>query len=370
MIIIKYLRTMTPKERITAILNKRSHDYLSWTALIDENTLDLLPDHLKGNFGIDFYKFIGCDILLLNGWNTPYSFKSPELRWDENVSQHVYHENGQTIKRIETPYGNLTGIYGKGGHPIKYMIDSLDAVKIYIRMWEQARYLYHDDTDVFNKLNNLIEDNGIVARFWGPSVIPRLLEIDMGTENFYYLLNDYPDEMKKLIETIHEKEKEAFKILAHGPCDCVILVENTSTYYISPKIYREFNMIHQQDFVSTIKSVGKTAILHMCGHVKNLLYLIKETRCDGIHALTPPPTGDTPWELALDILGNDTVIIGALDPSVFLLSKIQDIPVFLDSIITERLKYANFILGVFADGIQVDPERFYTIARWVKKNRY
>ncbi len=237
-------------------------------------------------------------------------------------------------------------------------------------MWEEADFLEFDDREIFNKLEELVGENGVVTRFWGPSAIPRLLEIDMGTENFYYLLNDYPKEMKVLIDTIHEKEKDAFRILAQGPCDCVILVENTSTYYISPKIYELYNMLHQRDFVEITRNAGKTAILHMCGHVKNILHLIKETGCDGIHALTPPPTGDTPWELALDILGQDTIIIGALDPSVFLLSKIQEIPARLDSLVKEKLKKANFILGVFADGIKVELERFYAIARWIEKNRY
>jgi hypothetical protein len=41
----------------------------------------------------------------------------------------------------------------------------------------------------------------------------------------------------------------------------------------------------------------------------------------------------------------------------------------LDKLITPRLKRANFVLGVFADGISVEPERFYAIARWIEKNR-
>lgn len=360
---------MTPKQRLKAILNKKPHDCLSWTALIDNNTLDFLPEDLKGNYGIDFYKHIKCDILLLNGWNTPFVFKSPELKWNHNITTNIIKENGKIIKEFLTPRGKLTGIYGKGGHPVKYMIDSIEAVKIYTQMWEQAKFVSHDDTEVFNILENLVGENGLVVRFWGPSTIPRLLEIDMGTLNFYYLLNDYPEEMKKLIETIHEKEKEAFKILSKGPCDCVILVENTSTHYISPQIYKRFNMVHQQEFVEAIKNSGKTAILHMCGQVKNILPLIKETGCDGIHALTPPPTGDTPWELALDILGEDTIIISALDPTVFLLKGLDEIPNALDLLITERLKRANFILGVFADGIRVEAERFYAISQWIERNR-
>ncbi len=361
---------MTPRQRLAAILNKKPHDCLSWTALVDNNTLNFFPENLRGNFGIDFYRHIDSDIFLLNGWNTPYTLRSPESKWSEEVKIEVVTENGNNIKRIITPEGTLTGIYARGGHPLKYMIDSMEAVKIYTGMWENAKFVKHDDSETYKILDDLVGDDGIVTRFWGPSAIPRLLELDMGTLNFYYFLNDYPAEMKKLIETIHEKEKEAFRILAEGPWSCVILVENTSTHYISPKIYKQFNMPHQAEFISTIKNAGKTAILHMCGHVRKILHLIKETGCDGIHALTRPPTGDTPWEFALDVLGEDIIIIGALDVSTFLLSRIQDIPHMLDLSITDRLRNSNFILGVFADGIKVDLERFYAVSRWAEKYRY
>jgi hypothetical protein len=46
---------MTPEERLNSIFNKMPVDTLSWTVLIDNNTLNLLPEKLRGNYGIDFY---------------------------------------------------------------------------------------------------------------------------------------------------------------------------------------------------------------------------------------------------------------------------------------------------------------------------
>jgi uroporphyrinogen-III decarboxylase len=121
--------------------------------------------------------------------------------------------------------------------------------------------------------------------------------------------------------------------------------------------------------VETTRAAGKTAIIHMCGHVRGILDLIRETRCDGIHFLTPPPTGDTPWEEALDALGEDLIIFGCLDPTVFVTGDVEGIPGALDELITPRLREANFVLHPTADGIAVDLERFLAVKNWVDRQR-
>ena len=358
---------MTGRERLNAILKKQRKDRLAWTTLVDDATLALLPEDQRGHGGIDFYKQLGCDIFLLNGWNTPYRFKSPELRWPDTVRITRQKDGPRTTTQWETPWGTLTATR-EGSHPLKYPIDSIEALRVYHKMWAEAAFIPHDDTATLRSLDAIIGDDGVVTRFWGPSTIPRLLENDMGTEAFYFLMADYPDDVDGLIRTIHEREREAFRILAEGSCDSVTLVENTSTFYISPEIYRTYNMPHQREFVDLVKSRGKTAILHMCGHVHGILDLIKETWCDGIHTLTPPPTGNTPWEAALDSLGEDLIIFGCLDPTIFAAGDIRDIPLALDRLITPRLREANFVLNPMADGIPVDPHRFEAVADWVRAN--
>lgn len=358
---------MTGRERLSAVLCKRPTDRLPWTTLVDNNTLSGLPEHLQGNHGIDFYRYLGCDILMLNGWNTPCRFCSPQMHWGDEVRVTEQQEGQQRITRWETPRGVLTAVYEKN-HPVKYPVDSIESVRIFQTMWEGASYSGPDDSETLARIDALIGNDGVVTRFWGPSAIPRLLEMEMGTENFYYLLNDHPDAVEALIRTIHDKQRQAFRILAEGPWDSVTLVENTSTFYISPEIYEKFNMPHQREFVETVRNNGKTAILHMCGHVRNLLDLIKETGCDGIHVLTPPPTGDCPWEEALDVLGDDLIIFGCLDPSVFVMGNIEDVSRTLDSLITPRLKEGNFVLSPAADGICVSLERFDAVKEWMEEN--
>jgi len=358
---------MTGRERLNAVLHKQPTDRLPWTTLVDDATLNGFPEELRGNGGIDFYHYISCDIFLLNGWNTPYHLRNPELKWPDSVVISTHDENGKIVTEWQTPKGTLTSIRYRN-HPVKYPVDTLEAVTIYHEMWEEVTFVWHDDRETLQTIDTLIGNGGVVTRFWGPSAIPLLLEEDMGTENFYFLLADHPDEMDTLIRTIHSKHLQAFEHLANGPWDSVTLIENTSTFYISPDIYKRYNMPHQRDFVETVKRKGKPAILHMCGHVLDLLDMIKETGCDGIHALTPAPTGNTPWEKTLDVLGDDLIIIGALDPSIFVSGPVEGIGPALDKVITPRLRNGNFVLSPMADGVPVDLERFEAIKHWIEDN--
>lgn len=83
----------------------------------------------------------------------------------------------------------------------------------------------------------------------------------------------------------------------------------------------------------------------MCGPVKNLLYQIKDTGLDGIRALTASPIGDTPAELALNVISEDLIINEETPASVFLSGPVEGIASALDELYTPRLRRANYSGG-------------------------
>lgn len=366
---------MNGRERLQSILHKRGADRLCWASLVEQQSLDVFPPPWNQMTDLEFFRKIGCDALLLNsGWvkRTSVGFQSPRLVWPEGtkVQETSEMENGMSVQRMEirTPKRTFSRIT-RGGHPAKSIVETREDLIAYRDLWEGVTWQELDESAKVRQVNHMLGNDGVAVRFCMISAIPYLLEIDIGIEQFYYLYQDHPEEMQGLIETIHARHMEAFRILARDPFDIQVLVENTSTRYISPALYRRFNGPHQRDFVEIMHAAGKVAILHMCGHVRDLLPDIRQTGADGIHALTPPPTGDTPWEHALDILGEDTIIIGAFPPSVFISGPVEDIGPALDAFYTPRLRRANFVLCPFSDGITVPFARFEAVARWMEKNQ-
>ncbi|GAG17052.1 unnamed protein product, partial [marine sediment metagenome] len=78
---------MTGRQRLNAILARQPADRLSWTTLVDENTLGELPGPMRDMACLEFYRHIGCDILQLNGWGTPHAFRCPEIRWSADLEE-------------------------------------------------------------------------------------------------------------------------------------------------------------------------------------------------------------------------------------------------------------------------------------------
>jgi hypothetical protein len=108
----------------------------------------------------------------------------------------------------------------------------------------------------------------------------------------------------------------------------------------------------------------------MCGLLRNLLPVLKETGMDGINALTPPPVGDTPFEHALDVLGEDTIILGGiLSSTVFQEESAtrEEIWQALDAAYTPRIREARFLLWVPADGQPTPLDRFLAAREWMER---
>ena len=83
-----------------------------------------------------------------------------------------------------------------------------------------------------------------------------------------------------------------------------------------------------------------------------------------------PPIGDTPWDLGLDVLGHDAIIIGSLSMCLTnpALANSVDIRERLAKLVTDRVRRANIILNAGADGTPLPVGPFYVVRDWVASN--
>lgn len=363
-------KVMTGKQRLTNILNKQPIDRPAWTTTIDPSTRSLMSQEIREMEYLDFYRLIGCDLLFLNELGglpelqpltPPCKQVTPQLQVEQTTLP-----DGTSRHKIISPWGEL--VSESRDHPTKYPVQSIEDVRIFTKIWESLRYEEQAGAaESYARVEQALGDTGICADRPQPSPVQELLENDMGMLAFYYLLDDYPREMEKLLEVMHTRRLEEYEITARVSRNQVIIpMENTSSRLTSPAVYAKYSFPQIRDYVDIIHKHGKKAVIHMCGHLKALLGVIGKTGLDGINGLTPPPFGDTPFEDALDRLGEDIIILGGAFPSdIFHGAHLtyEKLALALERLYTPRIRKANFLLSVQAD-IPTELERFEMVRKW------
>ncbi len=120
----------------------------------------------------------------------------------------------------------------------------------------------------------------------------------------------------------------------------------TGMGFISPEFYREFELPFITQLSDFIKSKGKFAYLHTCGHIDDRLEQMKESGASGLECLDPPPIGNVELEAAFKRIGRDMFIKGNIDSVNTLLHGSDEI---IEKDVRNRLsigkEYPGFILS-------------------------
>ena len=347
---------MTGRERLTAVYHGQLADRVPWAPLVFQDTLSAYPEQVRTKGPTAFTCDIGGDVLYRG------TFHCVESEPIETVE----HVNGQT-KMIEyrTPYGMLREVR-YGGRIMEHRVKSpadYDALKY---LCESQRFRF--DEEKYRAAEREVGDSGIVTVSVLPTPVQRLVEFDMGVEGFTYQLTDHPREVEELMAAMHAKDLELYQILAASPAEFVMIYENTSTTMISPAIYERYSVEHVRGFVDAIHARDKVAIVHMCGTVRRLLHLIRQTGLDAVDCLTPPPTGDTDFREAIGVWGPTVTIHGLLDPSKWTHRPIGEIERHIHELLVPEVLAHAFVLCTAADGLPGIPiQKFTAIGRIMER---
>jgi uroporphyrinogen-III decarboxylase len=147
---------------------------------------------------------------------------------------------------------------------------------------------YHDILEALAGVG----DEGTCEAAGGASPIQELIQLQMGMENFYYFMADYPTQMAGLMGQMLELRKREYRILAQSPAPIIITGENTSTTLSSPAHMAQWEFPALNQYSEIAHQKGKIHMVHMCGKLHQITGLLAEASFDGIHDVAPAPTGD------------------------------------------------------------------------------
>lgn len=350
---------MTGRERILARLQGKPVDCIPFQTLVDDITRSVMSPAYRELPVLDFYRAMDIDLVSFGGYGFP-----PELREirpytiDCGYETETSRDNDVTLSIRKIGRKQLT-MRMQNAHPIQYPVETAEDLDILIELWESTAVRPPDEARLRESLNQYetidaaIGDLGIYVPIVDQSAVQHLIEYECGLENFYYLLADDPEKMERAIAAIQAVRRAEYEYLAqYAPYDVIIPVENTSSLLTSPAIYRQYSLEHIREFSDIMHARGKQSVIHMCGSLLALLPELKETKLDGIHALTPPPIGTCPYDAAFDVLGDDLIVITGIGGAVHGMSITpEDIRALVQKHLTPRVLNARFITGIGCDGL-------------------
>jgi len=382
------IQRMSGKERILAALARKPVDRIPFVPLLDQYALAEMPPDILGHDGTHGFgprtvavagRALGCDLIIRHVTVTaPRGGDSIHLQllggFEAPVETRLEFDGRRLVESLITPVGTLTGEWtytdrvGAIPHATEHVVNSLEDLKVFHYAVDHLASGPPLPTyDLFDALQKEIGEDGIATASFHNSPLMYLIEMVWGLENTYYLLNDFPDEVRDILQKLHQSLKLQAIALAESPAQVIIQYENTSSTLLSPAVFREHVLPFLDEYGDILTSAGKTYLIHMCGRLRALTSDISRGRFDGVIDIAPAPTGDLPLNEAAAGMA-EKVVIGGIDPTMFLNPDTS----ILESSITELLHrirpYSGVMLGsgdVVPRGVPLDSIRL--IRRLVDK---
>jgi len=192
---------------------------------------------------------------------------------------------------------------------IKHKVSNPKELSILIKMWQNTSIA--PATEKFDMVKQQDKNKWpVLVSHNQASAVQHMLQHETGVADFWYLLMDSTDLIEEAMDVWQQNLQKKYQIMQTVPADGWYQAENTSTTMISPAYYEKYSLEHMRCFADSARKANCRSLVHMCGLLHNIMPLIKQTGMNGIHNLTPPTIGDTPFEYAYDLMPDDFLALG------------------------------------------------------------
>lgn len=367
---------MTPKQRLLAALRGEPTDRVAWCPNL-AYWLSFQPEEIKGKPQLQIMQEMGADPLI-RGFN-PTKVVNEHLRMYDTV----YHncsvtekiEGNQKTRVIQTPKGTLEAGYvlsAQGDtwflchHPVQEQSDYVIARYLFEHMELVPNY------KAYQHAAEVVGEQALIVPMLVPelnlkSSFQALLEFWVGTEELVYALMDFPEEVEALLEAMRRVHRVAAQISAKSDAEIFLTWEDTSTTNISPTYYKTYILPELNEWSEILQAEGKMYMQHACGHLKDLMGMMAESKVNGIESISPPPTGNITMREARKILPHDKFLVGGIEPTVFLNSSLEELEGYVQDLLQAMKGYPFVLANSDSCPPGVEYEKFLLVSRMVRE---
>jgi hypothetical protein len=316
------IMAMTNRERILAILDRKSPDRIPWIARLD------LWYHARMAEGNMPARFRGMSLVevgrTLRTGNPARDGKIFHVRY-EGLEVRNERAPGVARQRFITPHGEVT--FGRilsekvsgttnQGLPLEHPIHSVDDYKVleYI-----AEHTYYDPCyDDYLAYEAAVGDEGYPMVSCGDVPFHYFLLHLAGYNQAYFEMVDHAEEFEHLLTVMEQVDRERlWPVVADSPARLILHGVHFDSQMTPPHMFRKYMTPYYKDFSALLHSRGKSLTWHADDDSKDILTEVKAAGFDMSECFCTAPMVEVTLEEARAAWGTDVTIFGGV-PSIVL----------------------------------------------------
>ena len=277
-----------------------------------------LPERYRGMGNLEIYDALRCSIrYAASAGIERYETREDLVRVEEQHSDY-------SVSRVRTPLGEITTVYQdiwedgrRVNHRIvDYPVKTPQALRVATYLVGRQRFRAHPE--VFQAAAHIVGERAEPTLFLSSSGFTDLIKIWCGLVDTFYLLHDHPAEVEAYLEACDRRDDRLLDAALQLPCRIYNLGDHATNEFTPPPILRKYLMPRWQRISDRLHAEGRFVHTHWDGNSRLMLPYLKETRLDGVEALTPEPMGDMTLEQIKAAVGDRLVVLDLIPAIDFL----------------------------------------------------
>ena len=279
-------------------------------------TYGTMPERFQGMSALEIYDELRCSVrYAASAGIERYQRRDDIVRITEEHPQH-------TIHTVRTPVGEITTVYRdvwEGERRVNHRIESFPVktvadLRVFTDLVERQEF--RANVEAHRRAAEAVGHRAEPTVFLSSSGLTELIKHGAGLVDTYYLLHDHPADVEAYLEACDRRDDRLLDAALELPCRLFNLGDHATNEFTPPPILEKYLMPRWQRIADRLHAAGRFVHTHWDGNSRHMLPYLRETRLDGVEALTPEPMGDMTLEMIKAAVGDRMVcldLIRAID---------------------------------------------------------
>ena len=312
----------TPRQRVLDVYQGRTPDQVP--LMLD------LTHWYKKNYDVFFdlngFKSLEWDLINLHkklnavAYNEMGRFYKLSYTDENIVCKSWTDEKGVYHYRINTPIGSLEGrrAFEKTSYSyniIKHMLESVDDFEVinYIMYRCQVETTW----EKYHLWSEALGEVGLPYCQLPYSGLGYLISRHFGVEKTCMAMFDYPEKVRKLIDTVNNCNLKILDSILDGPAEVIFISDNFDSNVQNPHMFNDYSRDFYTEVAKRVHSTDKYFAVHVDGEMRGSLKNFARCGIDCIDAATPAPMFSLIPQQVRAEAGNDMILSGGIPANVF-----------------------------------------------------